>query len=76
MIEQWHLQFNGTIFSQRYAKNEILLASEFRVLTESIEKWRSQLMNIIWFMRVLNESIARSSNKEDQCTGRFKSKPC
>ena len=71
VIEQWHQLFNGTLFSQRYARNETLLASEFRVLTKSIEKWRTQLMDISWFMRVLNESIARSSNKEDQCTGRF-----
>ena len=71
VIEQWHQLFNGTLFSQRYARNESLLASEFRVLTKSIEKWRTQLMDISWFMRVLNESIARNSNKEDQCTGRF-----
>ena len=38
VIAQWLLLFNGTLFSQRYAKNEILLASEFSVLTESIEK--------------------------------------
>ena len=49
IIEQWHQLFNGTLFSQRYANNETLLASEFSVLTESVEKWRSQLMDISWF---------------------------
>ena len=38
---------------------------------ELIEKWRSQLYEIGWFMRVLNEGIARQANKEDNCKGRF-----
>jgi REP element-mobilizing transposase RayT len=36
-----------------------------------IELWRSRLYDVSWFMKCLNEHLARRANAEDNCTGKF-----
>jgi hypothetical protein len=36
-----------------------------------IHGWRARVAYLSWFMRCLNEAIARRANLEDGCTGRF-----
>ena len=42
-----------------------------KTIEETTEVYRKRLYDISWFMRVLNESIARMANKEDGVKGRF-----
>lgn len=46
-------------------------AKENNHLPLKIKLWRERLTSISWFMRCLNEKIARDVNKEDDMTGRF-----
>jgi hypothetical protein len=38
---------------------------------EKTQTLRKRLFNISWFMAALSEYIARRSNRDDSCTGRF-----
>ena len=40
-------------------------------LLETVDVYRNRLMDISWFMRILNQSIATQANQEDNCTGHF-----
>lgn len=44
---------------------------EHDVAQEKIPAYRSRLGNVSWFMRFINEPIARRANTEDGCRGRF-----
>ena len=71
VINQWHQLFKGTLLTQKFAKGESIEAYELDSLNSTIAEYRRRLMDISWFMRALNEPIARQANKEDDCTGRF-----
>jgi REP element-mobilizing transposase RayT len=71
VIERWHRLFTGTLHSARYLRGETLLEAEQQALSDLVETWRERLTSVSWFMRCLNEHIARKANEEDACTGRF-----
>ncbi|MCW8956737.1 MAG: transposase [Gammaproteobacteria bacterium] len=71
VIERWHRLFKGHVLSQRYLQKAPLGKAELQVLDDMVRIWRARLIDISWFMRVLNESIARQANEEDGCSGRF-----
>ena len=71
VLERWHSLHKGTQFTNKYLRNEAMAEFELASVYESCETYRERLTDISWFMRELNESIARMANKEDKCTGRF-----
>jgi hypothetical protein len=70
VCERWHQLYKGTWLTQKYLRNDPLTDIELQVVNERLDLWRIQLCDISWFMRALNEPVARMANAEDQCTGR------
>lgn len=71
VVVRWHQLFKGTDITQKFAQGEVVARHDVAQLKNSIAEYRSRLSDISWFMRCLNEPIARMANKEDKCTGRF-----
>ena len=71
VLARWTQLFNGHPLVQRYLANPAMDSAELAKLGEFVELYRSRLSDLSWFMRCLNEPIARMANEEDGCTGRF-----
>ena len=71
VVKRWHRVFKGNPLSQQFAHGDSLDKVEMAMINNLVTIWRERLSNISWFMRVINEGIARTANKEDNCTGRF-----
>ena len=71
IVQRWHLLHKGTLLTQMFARGDRLNQGQQLTLNNTIAEYRRRLHDISWFMRNLNEYIAREANKEDDCTGRF-----
>lgn len=71
VIDRWMRLFNGNVVINRFLNGECKCQGELDKVQETISIWRERLSDISWFMRCLNETIARMANQEDMCTGRF-----
>lgn len=71
VIERWTRLFRGPLLVQRQLAGETLTPAECATVKDIAAVWRARLYDVSWFMRCLNETIARRANVEDACTGRF-----
>lgn len=71
VFERWTQLFSAIPLVQRYMDKVPLSQAELDVVYRLCEEYRQRLMSISWFMRIINESVARRANKEDNCRGRF-----
>lgn len=71
VIEHWLALFRGPVVVHRYRAGVSLTQAEADTLANWVETWRTRLGDLSWYMRCLNETIARMANTEDNCTGRF-----
>jgi REP element-mobilizing transposase RayT len=73
VLERWMRLFNGPLLVQRYQSpaRETMTEAEIERVRAFAEEYRQRLVNISWFMRILNENIARQANQEDQVKGHF-----
>ncbi|MEA5446473.1 transposase [Gammaproteobacteria bacterium AB-CW1] len=71
IMERWDRLFSLPVLVQRYRRAQTTSRAESEAAQKKIEAWRERLSDLSWFMRCLNEPIARQANAEDGCTGRF-----
>ena len=64
VFARWTQLFTGPVLVQRYLAGIKLDQGELLRVDEYAEEYRGRLMDISWFMRCLNEHLAREANKE------------
>jgi hypothetical protein len=71
VLQRWGCLYKGPLLLQRYLNGDALVDAEAEQLTTLAAIYRKRLTSLGWFMKCLNEPIARRANREDQCTGHF-----
>jgi len=71
VLSRWAALYRGPLLMQRYREGDALSPAEQDGLASIVSVFRKRLTSLSWFMKCLNEPIARQANREDSCTGHF-----
>ncbi|AHF04667.1 hypothetical protein MARPU_13070 [Marichromatium purpuratum 984] len=74
VLRRWRCLFRGPVVVERFlspATRAGMTEAELDGVAGLVAIYRARLADLSWFMRVLNESIARAANREDGVRGRF-----
>jgi len=71
VLTYWSSLCKPILLCQKYLAGAELSKAELDMVFIKTDEYRKRLMSISWFMKLLNEFIARSSNIEDEVTGHF-----
>ena len=71
VLARWSELFCGPLLVRRFLAGDRLGKAELQRLQRYSATYRERLCDLSWFMRCLNESVARQANAEDRCKGRF-----
>jgi len=71
VLERWTALFKGPLLVQLQRAGNPLSTIEREALASMAAVYRNRLGSLSWFMKCLNEPIARKANAEDCCKGHF-----
>ena len=71
VLMAWQSLYSLPLLCDRYLKGEINTEAELKKVKDYVAEYRSRLMSISWYMKAINEYVARMANNEDKCTGHF-----
>jgi len=70
-LQRWTSLFKGPLLVQKHTSGKDLNPIEENAVNDCVEVYRKRFKELGWFMKCLNEPIAKQANKEDGCTGHF-----
>ena len=71
VAQRWTTLYQGPILVQQWLSGASINKAQQQTVDDIIAIWRERLSSLSWFMKCLNEPIARKANQEDKCTGHF-----
>jgi len=71
VAQRWTRLFTGPALVRAFVAGQKLTETQQNVVHKHIQDYRKRLCSLSWFMKCLNEPIARRANSEDNATGHF-----
>ena len=71
VLNRWTSLFKGPHLVQQWQRGEKFRSQEWETVQNCASVYQQRLCSLSWFMKCLNEPIARQANQEDGCTGHF-----